>query len=444
MDRNKHARLEGFIRFCDRGMVFCFCALIYFLPISIALNETFIALALFFYLLKRSGMYVLRLKTDTGLAAAPLARKLMALLIAFKPVPSPLNRPVAALLMVHLVSVFLSDYPHASLMGFLGKTLQSAFVYFNFVESINTRKRVRLFLVFFGLSIILTSVNGLAQHWTGQGFVRGNVFDGRISSSWRHANDMAAYLLLIVPVFFCLTFFLKTSPPSPKDERFLFHPVTRVLTAALFVVTLVCLALTYCRGAWVAFVLGMLSLGLHSRKMLIGAVVLAVVFVGGFFPSLVKERGGDMVIKNMNDVMGRNNRLGYWERATVIIKDHPWMGSGINTYSLVQQRYSVGWGGYPHNSYLQMTAETGLVGLATFLWMLGRLLWAVFRALRRAAPSGFQTLLLGAVTGFICFLLHSFVDTNLYSVQLESLFWVYMGLLWALVRLVTQEEGVME
>jgi len=50
------------IQFFDRSMAFSFYALIFFLPISIALVETFTVLALLSYLLKRGVVFVLEIK----------------------------------------------------------------------------------------------------------------------------------------------------------------------------------------------------------------------------------------------------------------------------------------------------------------------------------------------------------------------------------------------
>jgi len=130
-----------------------------------------------------------------------------------------------------------------------------------------------------------------------------------------------------------------------------------------------------------------------------------------------------------------NNRLGYWKRAFKIIKDYPIFGCGLNTYALVEGRYNIGWGGYPHNSYFQMAAETGLVGITAFLWMLFVLFRESLRALRKIKNQENKMLLFGFLTGLLGFLIHSFFDTNLYSVQLSSLLWLTMGVVVTLQKI---------
>jgi hypothetical protein len=48
-----------FGEFCGRGIVFSLCALIFVLPVSIALLDSFAALAIVFYLLKKINCIVI-------------------------------------------------------------------------------------------------------------------------------------------------------------------------------------------------------------------------------------------------------------------------------------------------------------------------------------------------------------------------------------------------
>ncbi|MCK5082818.1 MAG: hypothetical protein KAR31_07910, partial [Candidatus Omnitrophica bacterium] len=92
-------------------------------------------------------------------------------------------------------------------------------------------------------------------------------------------------------------------------------------------------------------------------------------------------------------------------------------------------------GGYPHNSYLQLISETGLVGIFVFLWMLITLFRCSFRAMKKIAVQSQRILLMGSLTGLLGFLIHSFFDTSFYSVQLGSLLWVTIGLVVAIQKI---------
>jgi len=113
-------RCKSIISWLDNAMAFSFYALIYFLPISIALLEIFTALALIFYLLKRGVIFYDNIKE--GLVewdSLNFLKKSTAFLNAFRPLDTYLNRPITIFLFVCLFSVFASRYPHVSFMGFL-------------------------------------------------------------------------------------------------------------------------------------------------------------------------------------------------------------------------------------------------------------------------------------------------------------------------------------
>ncbi len=431
-------RNKQFIIWCDKGMAFSFFALIYFLPISIALSELFTGLALFFYLLKRGAMFYgdLKQKSSEGIHYS-FWKKGYEFLKAYKPVDNCLNWPIAIFLLFNFISVFLSQHPGVSFEGFMGKSLQSAFLYFNFVECINSKKRLKIFLTTLLISCLLICTNGFYQYFVGHGFIHGHIFEGRVASSLRQANDFAAYLVVMIPILLSLLvvglFKQKQTDVQSLPDPFLSHFCKlKILTFIIFVLATVCLGLTYSRGAWIGFFLSLTVFGVTNRKVFLPFVLVTVIFFSVFYPRLAEKR---IPINDKKSFAEQNNRLGYWKRASNIIRDYPVFGSGLNTYSLVSQRYTVGWGGYPHNSYLQLTSETGFIGISIFLWMLIVLFRCSFRSLKKIKVPSQKILLLGCLTGLLGFLIHSFFDTSFYSVQLGSLLWVTIGLVVAIQKI---------
>ena len=81
-------------------------------------------------------------------------------------------------------------------------------------------------------------------------------------------------------------------------------------------------------------------------------------------------------------------RLAHWQAAVEMIRAHPWLGIGFGNYAAAYPAYAlIRWPnplGHAHNIYLNMAAETGLIGLLLYL-----LLWIVIglqtgRAWRRS------------------------------------------------------------
>jgi putative inorganic carbon (HCO3(-)) transporter len=437
------ADAKNFIHKCDQFMAFCFYALIYFLPISIALSETFINLALVTYFIKRITSFVAQVKTGgIPLKGKPVYSKISTFFRALKPIQSCLSWPIAIVLFFSVISILFSQYMTLSIHGFFGKTLQNAFIFFTFIECIRSVKRLKIFLVTFFISSALICVNGLFQYFQGHGFIHGHVFEGQVYSSLRQANDFGSYLVIVTPVLFCLTVYvLNGIRDRISQERsqlsFLGAPATKVVITLLFLLALICLGLTYSRGAWLSFAVGIFLLSMNDRKRFLLAVLFIVIFVALFGPGMIESRDG---LDNMKMFFENNNRFLYWPGALEVIKDYPLFGAGLNTYSHVRSQYEIEWGGYPHNCYLQMLAEVGIFGLAAFLWLLFRLFQCALRFMKKMPMISLKTLHIGFLTGLGAFVFHAFWDTAFYSVQLSSLMWVVMGLIIAIQKISIQGE----
>ncbi len=74
-----------------------------------------------------------------------------------------------------------------------------------------------------------------------------------------------------------------------------------------------------------------------------------------------------------------------------------------------------------------MVVEIGLLGLGTFLWSIFVLFKSSLQNLRKIKNEFWFFLIAGLLSGLFGFLVHSFFDTNFYSVQLGNLMWVVMG-----------------
>ena len=121
-----------------------------------------------------------------------------------------------------------------------------------------------------------------------------------------------------------------------------------------------------------------------------------------------------------------------------MIQDSPWLGHGINTFMQIFEAYRTDRGNpaYAHNSYLQLAAETGLLGLVSFLWIFVNLFRSFLARLANHEMKNDNLVLLamGLVSGIFAFLAHSFVDNHFYSLQLSVYLWFMVGLLFVMIK----------
>jgi O-antigen ligase len=197
-----------------------------------------------------------------------------------------------------------------------------------------------------------------------------------------------------------------------------------------------CLIRTMYVTGLAVLVVGLLLFGwVHrpSRKiLLVGGIFLCVVGVvaqmarGTQWSILVTLRGPDGAATGLQD------RLWMWQAAWKMIQAHPWLGVGLNTFMANYRTYWVGgeWmPRYAHNCYLQVAAETGLIGLAAFLWLLWSMVARWYQAIQRSDPQAPTRMrLIGVSVGLIVFLAQSAIDTNFYALRHAALFWTLAGL----------------
>jgi O-antigen ligase len=79
---------------------------------------------------------------------------------------------------------------------------------------------------------------------------------------------------------------------------------------------------------------------------------------------------------------------------------------------------------HAHNDYLEMLADTGVVGMALFVWMLVGVFRSGFSKVMDRDDEEGRLLTLAALTGIVGILIHSFIDFNLHIPANAALFFV--------------------
>jgi O-antigen ligase len=101
-----------------------------------------------------------------------------------------------------------------------------------------------------------------------------------------------------------------------------------------------------------------------------------------------------------------------------IVRDHPWTGTGLGTLETVFPRYESYYDGlvvdHAHNDYLELLADTGLIGGVCLAGFIALLAWRGLANVRRARGPDARALYTGALVGCAGLLLHSFADFNMH------------------------------
>jgi O-antigen ligase len=136
--------------------------------------------------------------------------------------------------------------------------------------------------------------------------------------------------------------------------------------------------------------------------------------------------------------LSRDRRVSIYRDTWRIVGSHPWTGTGLGTLQSVFPRYESYYDGFvvdhAHNDYLELLAETGLIGGLCMLGFVGLLVWRGLSNLRRANNPTSRSLYSGALVGCIGLLIHGMVDFNLHIPSNALLFLVLAAIATSRVR----------
>ncbi|MDP3789574.1 MAG: O-antigen ligase family protein [Candidatus Omnitrophota bacterium] len=378
--------------FLDRALLYSLYGLVLFIPVSISAIEILFIIALAIFIVKKA------LKPDFGFLKAPHHIFLL-LFFAFTG-----------------LSIFNSGlYLQKSLDALLFKWLEWILIFVMAGDALSSPSRVRGSVnILLSVSILIV-IDGLAQRFLGVEFLLGREmvwinqgFYG-MTASFQHYNSLGTYLSFVLLLVLGALVFgrLKRS-----------YKAGLVFLAALLGA---CLLLTFSRGSWLGFLAGlsvMLALSPHRRVIFMVAALSVVLLIT--LP-IVKERAFFIF-----EEYGTSERLGLLEICWRMIRENPFLGKGVGTFMDYCSIYTSGEVvKHAHNCYLQIAAETGIFALGSFLVFLGTVLYRSIKSLKK----NFDYLLLGLVSAISGFLVQSFLDVQLYSLQLAALFWFFLGVM---------------
>jgi len=318
----------------------------------------------------------------------------------------------------------------------IAKWLELLAVYL-FVATCLDQKATRVLLLALISSGILQALLGIYQFVLQVGppeFVLFGRFM-RASGTFAQPNPYGGYLGLTLPIAVGVTMARGSVCRRTESGGFPNPATVRMVGAVGTLLMGLALVMSWSRGAWLGLAGALLIMGLArglrwlSRVLLIGLVVLALLAAMDLLhllPTSVFRRVGDLGIylrgidlssvEVTDDNWAVIERLAHWQAAIRMLDEHPWTGVGIGNYALAYPHYAVGrWEdplGHAHNFYLHVGAETGLVGMLSYVVLVVAWLWQAWRTVHQT-QGYWQAVALGALGVLTHLSVHNLFD-NLY------------------------------
>jgi O-antigen ligase len=189
---------------------------------------------------------------------------------------------------------------------------------------------------------------------------------------------------------------------------------------------IVILFFTYTRGAYVALAIFLFIVGLvrFRRFLLVACAVLLILFLA-YAP--IRNRAVSIVAFRSDDSISW--RISLWKEAWGYAQPKVFSGYGLGTAPLVISNNKPYYYGSvePHNDYLRILLEQGIIGLMAYILLLAGLVFALFRRYLVQNRPKLKMFNFFALAFSVPLFLMSFGDNILNDTALQVAFWALVG-----------------
>jgi len=420
-------------------LVFCPLAFGSVEPWSMAVMEVSVFFALFLFLADA-------LKNKKEIVSVPgfvpLLLFLLYILLQTIPLPAGLVKIISpAAFEIHHHSAVLSGSPpsfmpvsvniKAGLTQFFSWSA-CAFFYILTVQLLKDKKILKQTIVLITVFGALLAFSSILQFYLTQDMAlwfRHVPDNSMIVGPYICHNHFAGLMEMIFPVVLAFFFFYRPRIHTTSvfkgiieifsQEKANIHIL--IGGAALLIVSSVFVSLS--RGGMLSLTLSLVFFTclLFKRKISRGNTILiiAVVLLTGVSVSWF---GWDQIfqrfekLKNAHGII-HDSRLDFWKDSKNIIVDFPVTGSGFGTFIDVYPSYQTIRGDilvdHAHNDYIELLSEGGLIGFSLVALFIYLLFLKTYRMFITRKEAYCVYIYMGAVTGVVSILIHSFTDFNL-------------------------------
>lgn len=204
----------------------------------------------------------------------------------------------------------------------------------------------------------------------------------------------------------------------------------KILCWSFFLLSFGAFILLKTRGALLTMLVilpSMILFFVRDVKRLLAIAALFILSATVFFSVYPEAVERIETVKNFDAEQSVSERFLMWRSALEMIGDNPMMGVGFGNFEQKYQREYIQpearerWQGHAHNTYLQLWAETGLIGLAIYCSMFGYILvWSW-----RRRSSDYAAMIFFSTAGF---LMYSMTDYTYASYSAMRVYWFVFGL----------------
>ncbi len=327
---------------------------------------------------------------------------------------------------VYMVSlVFGTVFSYTPVASLKIALVYVAFVLFYYVitKSVKTIKQVTYTVYGIVIASVPVSLYGIIQKFVGfeeqSKWHDENMFGdigGRVVSFFENPNVFGEYLIWLI--------IISISAYAVTQNKKL-----KVLLAVAVATATISMVFTYSRGCWIGVLIALaIYLFLTNRKVFWLFAFCGVISIF-FLPDSIISRIAS--VGDMSDT-STSYRVYIWKGTFEMLKDYWFTGIGLGSSAFNEvypvYAYSAISAPHPHNLYLLIVSETGIIGVIGFVFVIfvyyKNMIKSYIYSQNRKVKV-FSAAFIAAMTGY---LIQGLFDNVWYNYRIYMLFWIFIAL----------------
>lgn len=361
-----------------------------------------------------------------------------------------LTHPVSLAIYINLLWIFLtaltSTMPIVSIKFLLARIWFVVGLYFLTAKIFSEGKNIEKYVGLYVISLVIVIFYTLNRH-TGYGIWNKQVANFVCSPFYKDHTSYGAALAMYLPFMAMFSF-----------GGFVSRKV-KIFSVIGLVILLVGFVLSYTRAAWLSMIVaivvyGIVKLKIRFKPLFITSVTVLILFFtfqDQIFMSLEKnseQSSADFKthlssMTNITSDASNLERLNRWNCAIQMFQQKPFFGYGPGTYMFQYAPFQLNAnrtiistnsadGGNAHSEYLGPLSESGVLGLLTFLLIIGVVIYTAVHTYMRLSDKRLKSIVLAAFIGLVTYYIHGFLNNFLDTDKLSVPFWGFTAMIVAI------------
>jgi len=333
---------------------------------------------------------------------------------------------------VALLSFSVSVYPYATKVALFELLSFVALLYL--IINVLDEEREIFLMVYLLLGIAaLISIIGILRSLNSTGIIA-SIWKYSAFSTFTNTSHFSAYIGMFIPISIALLFCE-------------INPNGKLWIVFAFFLMMMALILSFDKGGIAQIVVAFFALFLFlgfsglirhkGERILFASVVILIAIFSLINASEIPHTFSVIFTSDFGSSSDPTlwKRWLLWQDTIEMIKTRPLFGYGLGTFQFVYPRFQnprlislFESARFAHQEYLQIAAETGILGLGAFLWFLYAFFKIAIRSMRLQRKSVLQGIIVGGVASCCGVLAHNFYEFNFHIETITITFVVIVAL----------------